>query len=143
MNKILRSLLLSLMTVTLFAGSASAAWKARTTTELNMRSGPSTRYGVVDVIPYGHRVKVYNCNGSWCKVKFRGHRGWASRSYLGAGKSHYQSKKRYNRKRYSKKRYYKKQYHRHYHGHNYRPAYVYRPFFRPRFRTGFGFRIRF
>jgi uncharacterized protein YraI len=68
----------------LVPGAAYAATSAVATTELNMRTGPSTGYEVVDVIPDGGRVTVYGCVGgyNWCDVSWNGYRGWASGNYL-------------------------------------------------------------
>jgi uncharacterized protein YraI len=68
----------------LVPGAAYAATSAIATTDLNMRTGPSTGYEVVDVIPDGGHVTVYGCVGgySWCDVSWNGYRGWASGNYL-------------------------------------------------------------
>jgi uncharacterized protein YraI len=68
----------------LVPGAAFAATSAIATTDLNMRTGPSTGYEVVDVIPDGGQVTVYGCVGgySWCDVSWNGYRGWASGNYL-------------------------------------------------------------
>jgi uncharacterized protein YraI len=65
--------------VLLSAGSAAAAL---VTNDLNLRSGPSTRYGVIDTMPAGAQVSILSCTGSWCRVSWRGEVGYASRSYL-------------------------------------------------------------
>lgn len=62
--------------------SADAA-AARTTTALNMRTGPSTGYAVITVIPGGGRVEIIGRSGGWCHVDYRGYRGWSSCRYLG------------------------------------------------------------
>jgi uncharacterized protein YraI len=68
----------------LIPGAAYAATGAIATTDLNMRTGPSTGYEVVDVIPDGGHVTVYGCLGgyNWCDVGWHGLRGWASGNYL-------------------------------------------------------------
>ncbi|MCG6122711.1 MAG: SH3 domain-containing protein [Microvirga sp.] len=60
---------------------------AYVTNDLNMRAGPSTRYGVVRVLPAGSPVELLNCasRASWCEVAFRGVRGWVSGRYLDDG----------------------------------------------------------
>ena len=65
-------------------GAALAQERARVTSELNMRAGPSTEFPVVDVLPANGRVDVYGCvrGYSWCDVIFRGERGWVSSSFL-------------------------------------------------------------
>ncbi|RYC04485.1 SH3 domain-containing protein [Ciceribacter ferrooxidans] len=59
---------------------------AYSTADVNMRSGPSTQYPPVLVIPYGSRVDIRGCLSSqaWCDVDYRGIRGWVSGSYLQA-----------------------------------------------------------
>lgn len=68
----------------LVPGAAYAATSAITTTDLNMRTGPSTGYEVVDVIPDGGRVTVHGCLSgyNWCDISWRGMRGWTSGNYL-------------------------------------------------------------
>jgi uncharacterized protein YraI len=68
----------------LVPGAAFAATSAIATTDLNMRTGPSTGYEVVDVIPDGGQVTVYGCvrDYNWCDVSWNGYRGWASGNYL-------------------------------------------------------------
>ncbi|MFL0690629.1 MAG: SH3 domain-containing protein [Agrobacterium tumefaciens] len=60
------------------------AASAFSTANVNMRSGPSTRYPAVIVIPSGSRVNVQGClsSANWCDVAFAGYRGWVSGSYL-------------------------------------------------------------
>jgi uncharacterized protein YraI len=78
----LKALALAAGAVMLSAGAASAAV---VTGDLNLRSGPGTNYGVIDVMPAGARVDVLSCTGAWCRVGFRGEVGFASASYLGRG----------------------------------------------------------
>jgi len=66
------------------AGVASAA-PASVTSDLNLRRGPGTNYGVITVLPAGATVNVLDCAGSWCEVAWRGGSGYASRSYLALG----------------------------------------------------------
>lgn len=79
-----------LKTLTLAAGvvlaSAGIASAAIVTNDLNLRSGPGTRYGVIDTMPAGAYVRVIGCGGSWCRVKWHGRVGYASASYLGGGR---------------------------------------------------------
>jgi len=65
--------------------SGSAASAAVVTHGLNLRSGPSTRYDVIGTMPAGAHVRVLNCTGAWCRVAFRGERGYASANYLAGG----------------------------------------------------------
>ncbi len=50
-----------------------------------IRSGPGIRYRKVGAIPYNAcRVRVYwrTCRGFWCRVYYRGVRGWSHTRYL-------------------------------------------------------------
>ena len=63
---------------------ADAASRAFTTTDVNLRAGPSTSYPAVDVVGAGDRVRVFGClsTRSWCDVGYSGIRGWMSSNYL-------------------------------------------------------------
>lgn len=63
---------------------ASAATNGFATTNVNMRSGPSTRYPAVVVVPAGAPIVVNGCldNVNWCDVSFARGRGWVSGSYI-------------------------------------------------------------
>jgi uncharacterized protein YraI len=63
------------------AGIAQAA-PAYATGNVNVRTGPSTHYSVVDVLRRGDRVDVERCRGSWCFVEKPGPDGWVSSRYL-------------------------------------------------------------
>ncbi|WP_193335155.1 SH3 domain-containing protein [Devosia beringensis] len=64
------------------AGAAMAA-QAVATGNVNVRSGPGTGYGAIDVLARGQVVDVTSCRGSWCFVEKPGPDGWVSSSYLG------------------------------------------------------------
>ncbi len=56
---------------------------------LNVRSGPGTQYPVTSRIPdNGINVRVFNCifvpgySWKWCRVEYKGNRGWAYAKYL-------------------------------------------------------------
>lgn len=53
-----------------------------TTANLNMRTGPSTSYSIIRVIPNGAQVKVISTNNGWARVIYGGSEGYASLSYL-------------------------------------------------------------
>ncbi len=65
-----------------FAGAAEASY---VTADLNMRNGPGTNYRIIATIPGASSVRVYSCVRSWCKVKWRGARGWVARNYISSG----------------------------------------------------------
>lgn len=62
---------------------AASARPAVVTTDLNVRSGPGTRYQVVGSLQAGQRVDVGQCASGWCRVG----RGYASARYLQLGGS--------------------------------------------------------
>ncbi len=63
------------------APAASAA-SGYTTGDVNMRTGPGTRYHRILTIPRGAPVEIYGCSGSWCDTFYAGRRGWVSGHYL-------------------------------------------------------------
>jgi len=65
---------------------AEAAVRGFATANVNMRSGPSTGYPAVTVIPVGTPVTINGCMSSvnWCDVSFYGGRGWVSGNYVQA-----------------------------------------------------------
>lgn len=92
MNSRTRKMLLNVATgmavalaaVAVFLPAAQAA-PGVVTSNVNVRSGPGTDYGVVDTIARGTQVDVQRCQGSWCYVEKAGPDGWISASYLSAG----------------------------------------------------------
>jgi len=54
------------------------------TTNVNLRSGPSTAYPAVIVVRAGAPLNVYGCLADvpWCDVSFRGIRGWMAGRYI-------------------------------------------------------------
>lgn len=80
-----RILAIAAVAVAALPALAEAA-PAVSTASVNMRSGPSTRYPPVLVIPAGSRVEIAGCmrSANWCDVSYRGYRGWVSGSYLQA-----------------------------------------------------------
>lgn len=60
----------------LIAGTAAAsAAPARTSGDLNLRTGPGPSYGRIAVIPAGSWIDVFDCS-SWCRVEWEGRPGW-------------------------------------------------------------------
>ncbi|WP_338449572.1 N-acetylmuramoyl-L-alanine amidase [Niallia oryzisoli] len=49
---------------------------------LNMRSGPSSSYGIVIAIPQNAVVTVNSINGFWAKVTYNGKTGYVHKTYL-------------------------------------------------------------
>lgn len=60
----------------------ASAYPAQSTVALNVRSGPSTGYGVVDVLYQGEVVDVRSCSGGWCAITHNGPDGYVSGRYL-------------------------------------------------------------
>lgn len=65
---------------------AEAATRGYSTANVNMRSGPSTAYPAVVVVPNGANVTIHGClqDRPWCDVSFRGGRGWVAGRYVQA-----------------------------------------------------------
>jgi len=51
---------------------------------LNVRSGPSTQYGIVGVIPHDgvDVITLGNCNGNWCRIRHDDTVGWVNNKFL-------------------------------------------------------------
>ncbi|MFS8115762.1 SH3 domain-containing protein [Rhizobium jaguaris] len=64
------------------------------TANVNMRSGPSTQYPAVTMIPVGTPLQINGCLNEtpWCDVSFFGGRGWVAGQYIQAT---YQSRRIY------------------------------------------------
>ncbi|WP_158215834.1 SH3 domain-containing protein [Notoacmeibacter marinus] len=78
------ALLLLSLSVVAFPRTAFATDTAYPISDLNLRSGPSTRFPAVAVMRRGSHVHVHGCikNYTWCDVSAGRHRGWAAASYL-------------------------------------------------------------
>jgi len=69
----------------LVASTFSAfAVPATATSAVNVRSGPSTAYTILDTLHTGQAVNVTQCQGGWCYVEKPGPDGWVSGNYLQA-----------------------------------------------------------
>ena len=77
-----KAALLALAALLLPAAAQSAAGFA--TANVNMRSGPSTAYPAVTVIPIGTSVEIHGCLSEvpWCDVSFYEGRGWVASRYV-------------------------------------------------------------
>ncbi len=64
------------------------------TANVNMRSGPSTAYPAVTMIPVGVSLQINGClnDTPWCDVSFYGGRGWVAGQYI---QTVYQSRRIY------------------------------------------------
>jgi len=62
--------------------AAASAAPAEATASVNVRGGPGTSYGVVDVLSPGEDVDVLGCRSGWCYVEHSGPDGYVSSNYL-------------------------------------------------------------
>jgi uncharacterized protein YraI len=70
---------------TVFAAMLPAAANAATavtTSNVNLRQGPSTDYPVITTLPGNTAVEIEGCAQGWCKVDYAGAAGWMSEDYL-------------------------------------------------------------
>ena len=85
-RKVFRQALMAMAAAVAFLMPAAAANAAEgySTANVNMRSGPSTRYPAVTVIPAGTPVEIHGCLSDvfWCDVSFYNGRGWVSGNYV-------------------------------------------------------------
>ncbi len=65
-----------------FLPAAASAAPAVASGNVNVRSGPSTSYAVVDTLRVGEAVEVEGCRSGWCYVTRPGPDGYVSASYL-------------------------------------------------------------
>ena len=62
---------------------ASGAFAAEASRYVNVRSGPSTSYRIVDALQRGEHVNVRKCRSNgWCYITHPGPDGWVSARYL-------------------------------------------------------------
>ena len=66
-------------------GALAAAAPALVITNLNMRQGPGTNFGIITTIPGGSTVDVTGCTGEWCNVVWGGMGGYAVARNLDLG----------------------------------------------------------
>lgn len=74
------------LTAFIAAPALAQAASGYATANVNMRSGPSTAYPAVVVIPVGARLQIHGClaTEAWCDVSFARGRGWVSGRYIQA-----------------------------------------------------------
>lgn len=68
----------------LFVPGLAVAADGFSTANVNMRSGPSTRYPAVAVIPLDTELEIHGCLADvpWCDVSFYRGRGWVAAQYI-------------------------------------------------------------
>ena len=73
--------------VSLFACSSALASTTATVNcdALNVRDGASTSAKRLGMLPRGTQVEILATTGSWSKISYKGHVGYAASSYLSAG----------------------------------------------------------
>ncbi len=66
------------------AEGARADTAGVTVSSVNLRSGPSTGYAVVTVVPGGAHLTMLGCtaDSNWCSVSWGGVSGWVSAGYV-------------------------------------------------------------
>jgi SH3 domain-containing protein len=62
--------------------AAANAATAVTTSNVNLRQGPSTDYPVITTLPGNTAVEIEGCAQGWCKVDYAGAAGWMSEDFL-------------------------------------------------------------
>jgi uncharacterized protein YraI len=70
---------------TLMGSALAAAAPALVLTNLNMRQGPGTNFGIITTIPGGSTVEVTGCTGEWCNVVWGAMGGYAVARNLDLG----------------------------------------------------------
>ena len=53
-----------------------------TASKLNVRKGPSTKYSTIGSVYKNKSVTIIDESNGWCKIKFDGKEGWASKKYI-------------------------------------------------------------
>jgi uncharacterized protein YraI len=72
--------------------TAGASFAAVATSSVNVRTGPSTSYRVIDQLRPGEQVDITGRSNGWCAVSKNGPNGWVSCAYLAdAGSSYFRS----------------------------------------------------
>ena len=64
------------------SASAALAVEATAKSAVNVRSGPGTSFGKVDVLYAGEPVSITECRANWCHIQHPGPDGWVSARYL-------------------------------------------------------------
>jgi uncharacterized protein YraI len=67
------------------AGNSAEQWDAKATARVNLRRNPGSNGVILSIIPQGHKVRIIEKKGLWCKVDVEGEihgRGWVYGKYL-------------------------------------------------------------
>ena len=74
----------------LLASAATASARdALIDSNLNLRAGPALTQRIVVVIPAGATVNVGECGGEWCRIEYRGQKGYVSSALVKGGDAAY------------------------------------------------------
>ncbi len=76
--------LLALGLLLFSASTAAATSRVFATANVNMRTGPSTKYPIIGQVPKHGNAILYQCTAgyTWCDVSYSNLRGWVSAKYL-------------------------------------------------------------
>ena len=67
------------------AGNSSEPWDAKASARVNLRRNPSIDGVILRIVPKGHKVRILEKKGLWCKVDVEGDihgKGWVYAEYL-------------------------------------------------------------
>ena len=71
--------------VAIAVATSASAYTAETTDNVNVRTGPGIRYGILFALPAGSPVEVGGCQPAWCWIDTGGGTGWVSATFLTGG----------------------------------------------------------
>ena len=80
-------LILSAIPVSAVPPTGSAAWTTEgwTSIDATVYAGPGSRYGSLETVPAGSRIRVDRCTGIWCQIHTSRARGWVSLASINFG----------------------------------------------------------
>mgnify|MGYP000060395617 CR=1 FL=1 len=84
-QKSIRILAVGILICWAVAGKASEQWDARASARVNLRTNPSLNGVILSIVPKGHKVRIMEKQGLWCKVNLEGEihgKGWVHSEYL-------------------------------------------------------------
>ena len=67
------------------AGNTSEHWDAKASARVNLRRNPSSNGVILSIVPKGHKVRILEKQGLWCRVDVAGEvhgQGWLYAEYL-------------------------------------------------------------
>jgi len=89
-RKIIPALVLGFLVLFVYSNFLSSSNEQKdfiATTDLNVRTGPGTRYPVVFTLAKGNEVEVILKNDRWYKIRYEGKKGYAAAEFLAANSS--------------------------------------------------------